>query len=151
MIYHYTLPWPVLDSGTATLVKDRNDGVLIDIDGTQVEALTPLGAPTPIRTGPAGTTLVFHASIPAGRVRFGSVEAAVFADENMNALPAALAAQTAAVAAQTAAERAAANAVVVSHIRRTPDGEVFFTSTPVAAGGGQPIIRDDGTVVIRFS
>lgn len=149
-LYHYTLPWVVLDSQTATFVANRNDGILLDRDGQQVDAYTSLGVPTQIRTGPAGTTVPFQARISSGRVRFGDVEAAVFADETADALPQALAAAEAATAAQAAAERVASTATLVSNFYRDPDGEVWYSPTPVTTGGGQPVQSSDG-LYIRFA
>ena len=149
--YHFTLPWVVLDSATATLIRDRADGVLLDRYGQQVDARTPLGVPTLIRTGPAGTTVPFVADVPAGRVRFGTVEAAVWADENMDA---AERAEAAAADARAVLERVTwigENANEVSYFRRDLNGDVWVTDTPVIDGtGGYARIDSTGDVILTF-
>lgn len=149
-IYHFTMPWPVLDVLENTLVKDRNDGVLLANDGTEVQATTPLGVVSPIRTGPSGTTSAFLAPIPAGRVRFGTVEAAVFADENMIAAPLAEKAAADAAATRAAVEHLAANASEISYLRRDANGDVWVTQDPVVSGGGFPRVTPEGDVIVSF-
>lgn len=149
-IYHFTLPWVVLDSAAGDLVKNRSDGVLLSVDGVQVQATTALGVPTAIRTGPAGTTTPFQASIPAGRVRFGDVEAAVFCDENANAVTKAEAAAATAAQALASIQVIGQNASEISYIFRDTAGDVWVSDTPVVVGGGKPRVDAAGDVWVDF-
>lgn len=151
MIYHYSLPWVVLDSTTATLITNRNDGVLLDRSGNEVPATTPLGVPTKIATGPAGTTVAFHASISGGRVRFGNVEAAVFADENLDAAERAEAAAAAAAETLASMRRIETTASEITYIYRDTAGDVWVSSTPVLQGGGKPRVTAEGDVIVDFT
>ena len=155
MIYHYTLPWVVLDTSdpnTPRLVAGRTDGVLVDRDGNQVDATTPLGMPTQIVTSSAGTTVPFQATVPAGRVRFGNVEAAVFADENLDAAERAEAAAQTAKDALSAIQHIGETATELSYFRRDSNGDVWVTELPVIDGtGGKPRVTSDGEVVIAFA
>lgn len=148
--YHFTLPWVVLDAVSAQLVSNRTDGVLLNHAGEQVAATTPLGVPTTIRTGPAGTTIPFHASISAGRVRFGDVEAAVFADENMDAAERAETAARSAAATLASMQRIEDTASEVTYLYRDTAGDVWVSDTPVTQGGGRPRVTTDGDVVVTF-
>lgn len=151
MIYHFTLPWVVLDRDTMTLVKDRTDGVLIDRDGNEVAVMTPMGVPTKISTSPVGTTLSFNAPVSMGRARFGNVEAAVFADENLDAAERAEAALAAAREVVEHVQWIGENATEVSYFRRDANGDVWVTEHPVIDGtGGKPRITTDRDVVITF-
>ena len=152
MIYHFTLPWVVLDHTTGVTVPNRTDGILLDRDGAQVETTTPYGVPTRISTSPAGTTAAFLAPIPAGRVRFGNVDAAVFADENMDAAERAEAAAASAQAVVEKVQWIGENAAEVSYFRRDPNGDVWVTEFPVidAASAGKPRVTTDGDVIITF-
>lgn len=135
-IYHYTLPWVVV-SDTGAPIGARSDGALLDIDGNPVTATTSLGVPTLVATRPQGTTLPFQADIPAGRVRFGDVEAAVFSDENLNALPSAEAARIAAENAYAAVQHIGETAAEITYLYRLGE-DVWVSDTPVVEGGGKP-------------
>ena len=150
MIYHYTLPFLVLDSVTGVPVPNRTDGVLLDGDGNEVATTTPYGVPTRVTTSPVGTTAPFLASIPAGRVRFGTVDVAVWADENFTA--AERAEQAAALAQQTLDKVTwiGENASEVTYLYRSPDGSVMVSDTPVITGGGKPRVTADGDVFVTF-
>lgn len=145
-VYHYTLPWVVLDPVTGELVKNRADGVLLDKDGNGVVATTELGVPTTIRTGPSGTTGPFLAEVPMGRVQFGTVQAAVFADEQHDAADRAEAAQAAAEATLAEVTRIADTSTEVSYVYRDPAGDLRVSSTPLSlAQGGMPLRVDPTT------
>lgn len=148
--YHYTLPFVVLDAATGAPVPNRTDGVLLDADGNEVPTTTPFGVPTRLSTSPVGTTAPFLAPIPAGRVRFGTTDAAVFADENFTA--AERAAQSAALAQEVLDKVTwiGQNASEVTWLYRTPDGSVMVSDTPVITGGGKPRVTADGDVVVTF-
>lgn len=149
-IYHYTLPWPVLDVLNNELVKNRADGILLTVDGAEADAHTPLGVATKITTGPSGTTTAFTATIPAGRVRFGAVEAAVFSDENMIAADTALKAANAAEAALATIQHIADTATEISYLYRDGAGDIWVSETPVVTGGGRPRIDSAGDVYVTF-
>lgn len=152
MIYHYTLPWVVLDQSDPSapkLVAGRTDGILLDRDGMQIDATTPLGMPTQIVTSSAGTTVPFQATVPAGRVRFGNIEAAVFADENMSAADQAAAAQQAAEDALASIQHIADTATEITYLYREGD-DIRVSQTPVVEGGGRPRITADGDVYVTF-
>lgn len=149
-IYHYKLPWPVIDTTTYQLVTNRGDGQLFDLNGTPVTATNTLGVATPISTGPYGTTTPFNAPVEAGYVRFGDAEAAVFSNETFQASEKAAQALAAAQQALTSIEGIASTAAKVSYIERSPDGSIYFTTYPVLEGGGHPVIRTDGTAYIEF-
>lgn len=151
MIYHFTLPWVVLDHTTGVTVPNRSDGVLLDRNGVQVETTTPYGVPTRISTSPAGTTAAFMAPIPAGRVRFGKVDAPVWADENMDAAERAEAAQAAAQQVLDTVTSIAQNATEVTYFGRTPEGDVYVSPVPIVTGGGRPRVTPSGDVVITFN
>ena len=150
MIYHYTLPFLVLDSVTGAPVPNRTDGVLLDGDGNEVATTTPYGVPTRVTTSPVGTTAPFLATIPAGRVRFGNVDAAVWADENFTA---AERAEASAALAQQVLEKVTwigENASEVTYLYRAPDGSVMVSDTPVVTGGGRPRVTAEGDVIVTF-
>ena len=152
MIYHYTLPFLVLDSVTGVPVPGRTDGVLLDGDGNEVATTTPYGVPTRVTTSPVGTTAPFLANIPAGRVRFGTVDTAVWADENFTA--AERAEQAAALAQQTLDKVTwiGEHASEVSYFRRDANGDVWVTELPVInpADAGRARVTNDGDVIISF-
>lgn len=150
-VYRYTIPWLVIDDATGDPVRNRSDGVLFDPSGTAVPAKTLLGVATAIQTGPKGTTVDFTAEIPMGYVRFGSVETAVWADAQANALPVAeqAAAEAAAMRAQVAT--IAENASEVAYFYRDANGDIWISDTPVLVGGGVPRVNVDGDPVVVFT
>ena len=148
--YHYTLPWPVLDVATGQLLAGRTDGVLIDDVGNAQPVTTPAGLPTDVVTGPTGVTAPFRAQIPYGRVRFGTVEAAVFSNENMGSLQAAQAAAADAAATRAAVEFIAENATEISYMYRDAAGDVWVSEEPVVVGGGRPRLDPYGDVWVDF-
>ena len=150
MIYHYTLPFLVLDSVTGAPVPNRTDGVLLDRDDNEIPVTTPFGVPTRVATSPVGTTAPFLAGIPAGRVRFGTADTAVWADENFTA---AQSAEQSAALAQSVLDKMTwigNNATEVTWMYRTDAGDVFVSETPILTGGGKPRITPEGDVYVTF-
>ena len=149
-IYHFKLPWPVISTATGELVRNRGDGQLYDLNGTPAVSMTPLGVPAPVSTGKYGTTGEFTAEIEAGFVRFGDADATVYSNETFLSASLAAEAKAAAEDAQARIAQIAVNSTAISYIRRDSEGRVFFTNYPISEGGGQPVIRPDGTAYIRF-
>ena len=152
--YHYTLPWTVLDVGNNSLVLNRSDGILLDDQGNEHPVTTPAGVPANVSTGPSGVTAPFHAQIPYGRVRFGSVEdaveAAVFSIESMAALETATQAAADAASMRATVEAIAATASEVAYFYRDTEGDIWVTGEPVLVGGGVPRLDANGDPVVLF-
>lgn len=149
-VYHYSLNWPVLDA-SSKLVLNRNDGVMVDRNGAEVETTNELGVPIRVSTGPIGTTKNFLAPVPFGRVRFGAdAEAPVWADEQQDALE--KAEEAAAYAARIAEhlEVLSRDATEITYIYRSPDGGIYASPTPVIENGGSVTVTDNGDVFVNF-
>ena len=149
-LYHFNLGWPVVDVTTGELVRDRGDGQMFDASGNPVITRNSVGVASPVSVGPHAITARFTAEVPFGMVRFGKGEAPVYADETFTAAETAAEAKAAAQAALDQLANISLNAQKVSYIERSPDGRVYFTSYPVLEGGGQPVVRADGTAYIEF-
>ena len=150
-VYRYTIPWVMFDSNAGELIKNRNDGVLLDAAGTTVPTKTLLGVPTQVQTGPHGTTVAFTAEIPFGHVRIGTVTSAVWADEQANALGIAQQAAADAAAMRAAVELIADTATEIAYFYRDPAGDIWISDSPVLVGGGVPRIDVNGDPVVVFS
>lgn len=156
-IYLYGYPQYVVDRDTGLPVVNGRGGFATDPDGTPLAVSTPDGAPTELATGPTGLLLPVKISSTRAVANFGGVRSTIFSDiahdssqTATDALTIATESRTLAEAARADANAAIGKATVISYTRRDSDNRIFFTSSPVASGGGAIVYRGD-RVYVRFA
>ena len=159
MSYLYGYPQYVVDRDTGLPVVNGRGGTATDpASGAPLEITTPDGVPTELATGPTGLLIPVKISATRAVAHFGGVASTVFSDlahdssqSAVDALAIATESRALAEAARAAAEALIGQATVISFTRRDSDNRVYFTSAPVASGGGTVIYGLDGRVYVRFA
>lgn len=163
MTWLYGYPQYVVDRETGLPVVSGHGGYALDpATSAELPATDPdTGAPVQLTTGPTGLLRPVRLPATTAVAVFGDVRSTIYSDAAHDSAALADSAMTIATAARTTAEAAhamaeslAGSAVRVRYSRLGPDGRVFFRTTPVADGGGDPLYDltdpDRPRVSIRF-